>query len=75
MKKDIEKWLSENEKIPFMELSQNEEFINLLLSLISVNRQKVISEVHKCAIAITNKDKGSFSGCIAIRLNNPQADT
>ncbi len=75
MKKKIEKWLSENEEIPFIKLSQNEEFINFLLSLISINRQKAISDTHKCAIAIADKDKQSFSGCIAERLNNPQANT
>lgn len=75
MTKEIQNWLSENEEISFIELSQNEEFIAFLMSLFAVSEQKAVSDTHKCAIAIINNDKESFSGCLSERLNNPLADT
>ena len=74
MKKEIEKWLSENNKTHFIKLSQEEEFIDFLLSLISVTRKKAVSDVHQCAIGIADEDIDSFSRCLNARLNNPNPE-
>jgi hypothetical protein len=69
MQEHIKDWIVKNSKFSLNDLSQDTEFIDFLLDLITVTREKAIEDTHLCSIAIHDNNIENFSGCLWESLN------